>query len=141
LATGFGKSFLLGLLAEHLNTTTGKKVLVVVPTPFLQLYQESNYCPTASKIPGRITDPNAPNIFYCSYEAFMSFVVPPETIVLVDEFHELFFNQLVGVVNGRFVSVMQKLATAFKVIGVSATFRGDAGVDKIKTILSDSNFI
>jgi len=27
------------------------------------------------------------------------------------------------------------------VIGVSATFRGDAGIKKIKTILSDSLFI
>lgn len=26
-------------------------------------------------------------------------------------------------------------------IGVSATFRGDAGIKKIKTILSDSNFL
>lgn len=38
LATGFGKSMLLGILAMYLNKTTGKKVLVVVPTTFLHLY-------------------------------------------------------------------------------------------------------
>ena len=38
LATGAGKSLMLGLLAQYLNKTTGKKVIVLVPTPFLQLY-------------------------------------------------------------------------------------------------------
>ena len=38
LATGAGKSLMLGLLAQYLNMTTGKKVIVLVPTPFLQLY-------------------------------------------------------------------------------------------------------
>lgn len=143
LATGFGKSFLLGLLAQHLNIQTGKKVLVVVPTPFLQLYQESNYCPTASKVPEEIADPNCPNIFYCCYDQFMtaSFTVPTDTILLVDEFHELFFNKLVGVINGRLVSVVQKLTSAQKVIGVSATFHEEAGIKKIHNILADSLFI
>ncbi|MFS8159282.1 MAG: DEAD/DEAH box helicase family protein [Candidatus Roizmanbacteria bacterium] len=38
LATGFGKSLMLALLANYLNQTTGKKVIVVVPTDFLHLY-------------------------------------------------------------------------------------------------------
>jgi hypothetical protein len=33
------------------------------------------------------------------------------------------------------------LVAAKKVIGVSATFRGDAGIKKIMTILTDSLFI
>ena len=62
--------------------------------------------------------------------------MPADTIILIDEFHELFFNQLAVVVNGKFVSVVLKLKAAAKVIGVSATFRGEAGVDKITTILN-----
>ena len=54
-----------------------------------------------------------------------------ETIILVDEFHELFFNCRATLVNGKFVSVIRLLIAAEKVIGVSATFRGDAGVKKI----------
>jgi ERCC4-related helicase len=68
LATGLGKSMMLGILAEYFNKTHQKKVLVVVPTAFLHLYQESNYCPTASKIPEDINDPTATQIFYCIYE-------------------------------------------------------------------------
>lgn len=38
LATGFGKSLSLAILAQYLNRTTKKKIIVIVPTPFLQLY-------------------------------------------------------------------------------------------------------
>ena len=69
------------------------------------------------------------------------FIVPADTMLLVDEFHELFFNQPVNVVNGRLVSVIQRLMTAYKVIGVSATFREEAGMKKITNILVDSLFI
>ena len=62
--------------------------------------------------------------------------MPADTIILVDEFHELFFNQPAVIVNGRLASVILKLKAALKVIGVSATFRGEAGVDKITTILN-----
>ena len=63
-------------------------------------------------------------------------------IVLVDEFHELFFNvPLTVAANGRFISVIQNLMAAKKVFGVSATFRGEAGIKKIKTILADTLFI
>ena len=85
---------LLGILAMYLNKTTGKKVLVVVPTAFLHLYQEKHYCPIASKIPDNICNAEAKDIFYCTFEQFLqpNFAVPSETIVLVDEFHELIFN-------------------------------------------------
>lgn len=68
LATGFGKSFMLALAAEYLNKTTRKKVIIVVPTPFLHLYQESNYCTTASKVPEDINEPKTTDIFYCTYK-------------------------------------------------------------------------
>jgi hypothetical protein len=130
-------------MASFLKKTSGKKVLVVVPTPFLHLYQESNYCPNASKIPEDINDPMVFGIFYCTYEIFLQLspTVLANSIVLIDEFHELFFNYPAALVDGKFVSVIKSLLTATRVIGVSATFRGDAGVKKIETILSDSLFI
>lgn len=70
-----------------------------------------------------------------------SFAMSSETIVLVDEFHELFFNTPLSVANGKLISVVQQLTLAEKVIGVSATFRGDAGVKKIKNILLDTLFL
>jgi hypothetical protein len=62
--------------------------------------------------------------------------MPVDTVLLVDEFHEIFFNQPVTVVNGKLVSTILKLRASVKLIGVSATFRGDAGIDKLNTIMS-----
>ena len=58
LATGFGKSLMLALLAKYINKTTGKKVIILVPSTFLHAYQQYFYCPSASKIPDNITDPS-----------------------------------------------------------------------------------
>lgn len=38
LATGEGKSMMLAILAQYLNITTGKKVIVLVPSAFLHAY-------------------------------------------------------------------------------------------------------
>jgi len=120
-----------------MNKTTGKKVLVVVPSAFLHAYQQHFYCPTASKVPEDMQDHSNKQIFYCSFDRFNApeFEVPSNTILLVDEFHELFFNQQATVVNGKLVSAILKLKAATGLIGVSATYRGDAGVKKINTIL------
>jgi hypothetical protein len=66
--------------------------------------------------------------------------MPTDTVVLIDEFHEVFFNQPVQVVNGKLMSTILKLINAAQLIGVSATFRGDAGIKKISTIM-ESQFI
>ena len=117
--------------------------MILVPTEFLHAYQAHYYCPEACDIPGRICDPNFPGVFYCSYERFNApdFVVPPNTIILVDEFHELFFEQQIQLHNNKLVSHIQKLLSAEKVIGVSATYRGNNGIDKIANILKDSQYV
>jgi hypothetical protein len=93
-------------------------------------------------VPEEIQDLNSKHIFYCSFDRFNTpeFEVPAGTILLVDEFHELFFNQKVNVADGKLISVIIKLKTAQKVIGMSATYRGNAGIKKISTIL-DASFI
>lgn len=84
-----------------------------------------------------MADSNIKQIFYSNFNRFIApeFVVPSDTILLIDEFHELFFNQQVQLVNGKVISVISKLLSAVKVIGVSATYRGDAGIKKITSIL------
>lgn len=41
-----------------------------------------------------MADPNIKQVFYSDFNRFIAaeFVVPPDTILLVDEFHELFFD-------------------------------------------------
>lgn len=56
--------------------------------------------------------------------------------MFVDEFHELFFNQQAVLVNGKIVSVITKLKAATRLIGVSATYRGDVGIKKINNIMN-----
>jgi hypothetical protein len=118
-------------------------VIVVVPTPFLQAYQQHHYCPTASKVPEKIAASEVKEIFYSDFDRFVApqFVVPADTVLLVDEFHELFFGRQVHAVYGRVVSVVSKLLSSVQLVGVSATYRGDAGVDKITCILKDCVFI
>jgi hypothetical protein len=62
--------------------------------------------------------------------------MPSDTIVLVDEFHEIFFNQSATVVNGKLISGVLKLKASAQLIGVSATYRGDTGIKKISTIMN-----
>jgi hypothetical protein len=86
---------------------TGKKVIVVVPTSFLHLYQESNYCLGASRDPSDLFDPTIAKISYCSYEILLSAkIVTDGAILLIDEFHELFFNHRLEVIGGKFMSVV-----------------------------------
>lgn len=61
-----------------------------------------------------------------------------DTILLVDEFHEFFFQNNIQIHEGKIISHINKLMIAKRVIGLSATFRGDNGLDKITSILTDS---
>jgi hypothetical protein len=113
-----------------------------VPSDFLHAYQQFFYCPSASEIPDDITDQACKQIFYCSYNRFNApdFVIPTDTVLFADECHEIFFNQPVTVVNGKLVSPILKLKAVVQLIGVSATFRGAAGIKKINTIM-DAQFL
>lgn len=90
-----------------------------------------------------MVDPDIKQIFYSSFARFIvpEFTVPADTVILVDEFHELFFGQQVQAGNGKVLSVISKLLSAARLVGVSATYRGDAGLDKITSILQNSVFI
>jgi hypothetical protein len=90
-----------------------------------------------------MNDPSIKEVFYTSFERFLdqTSILSQDTILLVDEFHELFFNKEARVVGGRLISVVAKLQVACKLIGVSATFRGSGGKKKITTIFPGAVFI
>ena len=50
---------------------------------------------TVQLLPEDMSDPLIKQVFYSDFSHFTApeFIVPVDTILLVDEFHELFFNQ------------------------------------------------
>ena len=50
LATGFGKSFMLGVMARYIGLVHKVKVVVVVPNEVLAAVQQDKYAPWSSKI-------------------------------------------------------------------------------------------
>jgi hypothetical protein len=60
-----------------------------------------------------------------------------DTILLVDEIDSLFFADKVELVNGRLISAIL-LLNKYKVVGMTATFRGDQGQAKLSTFLKNS---
>jgi hypothetical protein len=65
------------------------------------------------------------DIHYCTYAQFRSGAIPTNSILLVDEVDSLFFD------NGR-IEIIKDISQSpllllnkYKVIGMTATFRGD----------------
>lgn len=136
LVTGFGKSMMFGLMARYLNLFYGKKVAVVVPNEVLVAIQQQKYSPWASKIGDNLFNDNA-DIHYCTYDDLLTGKIPTTTILLVDEIDSLFFTDKVELVQGRLLSAVL-LLNKYKVIGMTATFRGDQGQAKLSAFLKDS---
>ena len=67
--------------------------------------------------------------------------MPEDVTLLIDEFHEFFFETNIQLNGKKIISHINKMFTATKTIGVSATYRGDNGLDKIISILGDISFI
>jgi len=139
LATGFGKSFMLGLMARYLNLIHGKKIAVVVPNEVLAAIQQQKYSPWSSKDIAELFLGIA-SINYCTYEDLLVGVVPVSTILLVDEIDSLFFTDVPVVTGNRFTSAIL-LLNKYRVIGMTATFRGERGLNVMKTFLKDSTMI
>ena len=134
--TGFGKSLMFGLMARYLNLILGFKIAVVVPNEVLAASQQQKYAPWASKI-GDDLFTNNPDILYCTYADVLSGKIPATTVLLVDEIDSFFFADKVELVNGRLLSAILIL-NKHKIIGMTATFRGDQGQAKLSAFLKDS---
>lgn len=79
-------------------------------------------------------------VFYCTYDDFITGEIPLETVILVDEIDALFFSDKPQLKGTKFLSAIL-LLNKYKVIGMTATFRGDQGRKKILEFIEDSHAI
>jgi superfamily II DNA or RNA helicase len=63
-----------------------------------------------------------------------------DTIILVDEIDALFFNDKPQLKGTNFLSTIL-LLNKYKIIGMTATFRGDQGRNKILELIEDCHAI
>ncbi len=79
-------------------------------------------------------------MFYCTHDNFLTGDIPLDAIVFVDEIDALFFSDKPQLKGTKFVSAIL-LLNKYKVIGMTATFRGDQGRNKILQLTEDSYVI
>jgi len=63
-------------------------------------------------------------VFYATYDEFLTGKIPFGAIIMVDEIDALFFNDKPEVKGTKLLSAII-LLNKYKVIGMTATFRGD----------------
>ena len=106
LATGTGKSLMFGLMAHFINTELKYKVAVVVPNETLATIQQDKYCPQACKVSDDLFDASIKEVFYCTYDDFLSGKIPLDTCIFVDEIDTMFFADKPEVKSGLFISAI-----------------------------------
>lgn len=79
-------------------------------------------------------------MFYATYDEFITGNIPFDAIIMVDEIDALFFNDKPELKGTKFLSAIL-LLNKYKVIGMTATFRGDQGRNKILGLIKDSHAI
>ena len=79
-------------------------------------------------------------MFYATYDDFLTGNIPFNAFILVDEIDALFFNDKPTLKGSKLLSSIL-LLNKYKVIGMSATFRGDQGRNKILRFMDDSYVI
>ena len=126
LPTGTGKSLILGLLARYLNLHHIMKIAVVIPNEVLAAIQQQKYSPWASKVGDELTTNSVIDIHYCTYVDLLTGKIPLNTILLVDEIDSFFFADKPVIVEGQLISAIL-LLNKYKVVGMTATFRGHQG--------------
>jgi MoxR-like ATPase len=133
LPTGTGKSLMFGLMSRYVNLIHGKKTIVAVPNEVLAAIQQKKYSPCSSK---DIEDAFLDNILsnYCTYFDFLTGNIPSGTIVFIDEIDSIFFSDTPIINEKRFISAIL-LMNKYKIIGMTATFRGERGLNKMKALL------
>jgi hypothetical protein len=89
----------------------------------LAAIQQDMYSPWASKAHDNLFDAKAVVINYCTYEDFLTAKIPLSTMCLVDEIDSLFFVDAPKLEGDKFISAIL-LLNKYKVIGMTATFRG-----------------
>lgn len=132
---------MFGLMARYinfsLNINNNKKVVVVVPNETLAAKQQEKYSPWVSKDIRDLSLEDT-SISYCTYADFLLGTIPTTATLLVDEVDSLFFGDDPVVSGGRLLSTIL-LLNKYRVIGMTATFRGERGANMMKSFLKDSS--
>jgi hypothetical protein len=77
-------------------------------------------------------------VFYCTYKDFLTGNIPITAVLLVDEIDSLFFtHKKLENINDVLLSPLI-LLNKYKVIGMTATFRGDQGKANMQAFMHDS---
>ena len=127
---------MFGLMARYLNIIFNQKVVVVVPNEVLAAIQQYKYSPWSSKVGDALFEFNN-DIHYCTYNDLLTGNIPFDAILLVDEIDSLFFADIPIIVGTRLLSAII-LLNKYKVIGMTATFRGEQGLSKMKAFTNDT---
>lgn len=139
LPTGTGKSLMFGLMSRYVNKIYAKKTVVAVPNEVLAAIQQTKYSPRSSKDIGDVFLNNT-LINYCTYFDVLTGNIPIDTIVFIDEIDSLFFSDTPIVNVNRFLSAIL-LMNKYKIVGMTATFRGERGINMIKAFIKDTAVI
>jgi hypothetical protein len=139
LPTGTGKSLMFGLMSRYINIIQGNKTVVAVPNEVLAAIQQQKYAPRASKIGNDLFNDSISG-HYCTYEDVLTGNIPLNSVLFIDEIDSLFFADSPAVTEGKFLSAIL-LLNKYKVIGMTATFRGEQGLSVMKALLTDSAVI
>lgn len=114
---------MLGMMAQYLNLIHNKKVAVVVPNKVLAAVQQQKYGPQASKVGDHLYTEQAA-IHYCTYQDFLTGNIPFNSMVLIDEIDSFLFADRPVLIGSKFLSSIL-LLNKYKIIGMTATFRGE----------------
>ena len=114
---------MFGLMSRYFNLIHGKKAVVAVPNEVLAATQQQKYAPWASKIGNDLFNSTA-DIHYCTYLDIVTGDIPLDCVLFIDEIDSLFFTDNPVVNKDKFTSAILIL-NKYKVIGMTATFRGD----------------
>ena len=139
IPTGTGKSLMFGLMSRYINKIYAKKTVVAVPNDVLAAIQQQKYSPCSSKDIGDAFLNNT-LMNYCTYFDVLTGNIPIDTIMFIDEIHSFFFSDAPVVNGNRFLSAIL-LLNKYKIVGMTATFRGERGLNMIKSLLKDTAVI
>lgn len=77
---------------------------------------------------------------YCTHSDLLTGNIPIGTTIFIDEIDSLFFSD-VPVISGTKLLSSILLMNKYKIIGMTATFRGERGLNMIKALLKDTAVI
>jgi hypothetical protein len=83
---------------------------------------------------------NSNTISYCTHSDLLAGNIPINTILFIDEIDSLFFSDA-PVISGIKLLSSILMMNKYKIVGMTATFRGERGLNMIKVFLKNTVII